>query len=168
MESANANGANSKKTVTLGDGDTTTRSAPDAESSAANTRTRPEDVQYAYNKTRQAFLASDLDIAVTHWRRLIGLLGTRRSNFTHGRGLWIAPCHGVHTFAMTFAIDVVYLDVDRTVVHLEENVRPWRVTPVLMNACSVLELPLHTIFSTGTSVGDNIELAIESGNKVAA
>jgi hypothetical protein len=64
----------------------------------------------AFNQTRQAYLATALAVADTHWTRLRGLLGLRSSDFRNGCGLWIVPCHGVHTLGMGFPIDVVYLD----------------------------------------------------------
>lgn len=117
-----------------------------------------ETQKYAFNRTRQSFLATDLAVADTHWTRLKGLLGTPREKFGSGRGLWIVPSHGVHTFAMRYPLDVVYLDEQSVVVHLEENVRPWRVTQVRTDAATVLELPRHTIWSTHTEVGDVIEI----------
>jgi uncharacterized membrane protein (UPF0127 family) len=65
----------------------------------------------------------------------------------------------VHTFAMRFPIDVVYLDDDKVVVYLEENLKPWRVAPVRLRAASVLELPGSTLRPTQTSIGDKIEIA---------
>jgi uncharacterized membrane protein (UPF0127 family) len=104
-------------------------------------------------------------VADTHWKRLIGLIGTRPEDFLSGGGLWIVPCHGVHTYAMRFALDVVYLSSDNRVLHLEENVRPWRMTPIITEAHSVLELPPHTIFQTGTAVGDHIEFQVPTTEK---
>jgi uncharacterized membrane protein (UPF0127 family) len=113
---------------------------------------------YAFNRTRQAFVARDLDIADTHWTRIKGLLGTKPSEFAFGRGLWILPCHGVHTIAMRYDIDVVFLDENLVVVHVEENVKPWRLTSIRTDAVSVIELPSHTIWNTQTRVGDVIEI----------
>jgi uncharacterized protein len=118
----------------------------------------------AFNRTRESFLATDLRIADTHWTRLIGLLGTTRERFITGRGLWILPCHGVHTFAMRFPIDVVYLDAHKRVVHIEENVKPWRITPIRMEAASILELPSHIVWDTRTEVGDSIEM-VDAGQQ---
>ena len=73
----------------------------------------------AFNQTRQLFLATSLATAQTHWSRLVGLLGASEDDFRNGCGLWIRPCRGVHTLAMRFPIDVVYLDPAGTVVHLE-------------------------------------------------
>src|SRR5437879_6742412 len=99
----------------------------------------------AFNRTRQVFLATTLALANTHWSRLRGLLGTSPGDFRNGCGLWIVPCRGVHTLAMRFPIDVVYLDGARTVVHVECNLLPWRFAPIRMQAASVLELPSQTV-----------------------
>jgi len=83
----------------------------------------------AFNLTRQLYLATDLSIADTHWSRLIGLLTTSPGDFGNGRGLWIRPCRGVHTLAMRFPIDVLYLNRSGKVVYLEHNLPPWRLSP---------------------------------------
>jgi uncharacterized membrane protein (UPF0127 family) len=85
---------------------------------------------------------------------------TDAGSFPAGQGLWIVPSRGVHTFAMRFPIDVIYLDSDKVVVHLEENLKPWRLAPVRLKATSVLELPCRTLSSTQTAIGDKIEIAL--------
>jgi uncharacterized membrane protein (UPF0127 family) len=122
---------------------------------------------YALNLTRQAYLCTRLSTALTHWTRLRGLIGTARHDFTTGSGLWIAPCHGVHTFAMSFPIDVLYLDSQDEVIHLEANLKPWRFAPVLSRAKSVLELPTGCISATGTACGDKIKIVANGAAEVA-
>jgi uncharacterized protein len=114
----------------------------------------------AFNQTRQAYLATALAVADTHWTRLRGLLGLRSSDFRNGSGLWIVPCHGVHTLGMGFPIDVVYLDRVMTVIHIQHDLQPWRFAPVRTQAASVLELPCRTAAETRTAVGDRIEITI--------
>jgi uncharacterized protein len=121
----------------------------------------------AFNQTRQRYLATELAVADTHWSRLRGLLGSSEADFLNGGGLWIRPCRGVHTLAMRFAIDVVYLDHSSKVIHIEHNLRPWRFAPVRVQARSVLELPSHTASSTGTMLGDRIEIKMRSGGSIA-
>jgi uncharacterized protein len=116
---------------------------------------------YALNRTRNAYLATRVRLAATHWSRFRGLMGTDAARFPAGEGLWIVPCHGVHTFAMRFPIDVVYLDRGKVVVHIEENLKPWRLAAVCMSAASVLELPGQTLNSTRTAIGDEIEISVE-------
>ncbi len=123
---------------------------------------------HAFNCTRQVYLATELALANTHWSRLRGLLGSSDQEFRHGRGLWITPCRGVHTLAMRFPIDVVYLDRGGAVVHLEQSLPPWRFAPVRLAAASVIELPRQTVASTGTLVGDKIEIKVSAGSGVSS
>lgn len=114
----------------------------------------------AFNLTRQAYLATSLAVANTHWTRLRGLLGLRDDDFQNGAGLWIVPCHGVHTLGMGFPIDVVYLDRSLTVIDVQTGLKPWRFAPVRRQATSVLELPCRTTAETKTLVGDKIEITL--------
>jgi uncharacterized protein len=120
----------------------------------------------AFNQTRQAYLATALAVANTHWTRLRGLLGLRSSDFRNGSGLWIIPCHGVHTLGMGFPIDVVYLDDAMTVIDIQCDLQPWRFAPVRTKAASVLELPCRTAAETRTAVGDKIKITIEKEGRV--
>ena len=122
---------------------------------------------YALNLTRQAYLATRLSAALTHWTRLRGLIGTNQGAFTTGGGLWIAPCRGVHTFAMSFPIDVLYLDFQDVVIHVETNLKPWRLAAVKAKARSVLELPSGCIATTGTACGDKIKIVLIGASEVA-
>lgn len=115
---------------------------------------------FAFNRTRRAYLATQLSVAGTHWSRLRGLMGAAAANFRAGQGLWIVPSHGVHTLAMRFPIDVVYLNGDQVVIYAKPNLKPWRLAPVRMGAASVLELPRNTLNSTGTVIGDYIEIEL--------
>jgi uncharacterized membrane protein (UPF0127 family) len=115
----------------------------------------------AFNRSRQVFLATELAVAETHWSRLVGLLATCPDDFRNGCGLWIRPCKGVHTLAMRFPIDVLYLDRAGTVVHVEHNLQPWRFSPIRRQAASVLELPSHTLANTDTALGDSIEIKLK-------
>lgn len=116
---------------------------------------------YAFNRTRASYLATDLVIARTHWSRFRGLMATDSSRFCRGQGLWINPCHGIHTFAMRFPIDAVYLDRDQVVIHMEEGLKPWRLAAVRVHAASVLELPMGTIDESQTVLGDHVDIFLE-------
>jgi len=113
---------------------------------------------FVYNKTRETFVATEARVADGYFSRLLGLLGKTKRWARPGRGLWIVPSHGVHTIGMLFTLDLVFLDKKRSVVHVEEHVRPFRISAVGLKFHSVLELPPHTIFRTGTQVGDQLEI----------
>jgi uncharacterized protein len=114
---------------------------------------------YVYNKTRETFVATEALLADSYLRRLVGLLGKTRRWAQLGRGLWIVPSRGVHTIGMLFPIDLIFLGKDKQVVHVEEYVRPFRISKVSLKATSVLELPTHTIYRSGTKIGDQLEIA---------
>jgi uncharacterized membrane protein (UPF0127 family) len=116
---------------------------------------------YAFNRTRTTYLATNLLIASTHWSRFRGLMATDSSRFIRGQGLWINPSRGIHTFAMRFPIDAVYLDRDRIVIHIEEDLNPWRMAAVRIQAASVLELPTGTVRESKTVVGDQVDISFE-------
>src|ERR1700734_916670 len=114
---------------------------------------------YVYNKTRETFVATEALLADSYLRRLVGLLGKTKRWATLGRGLGIVPSRGVHTIGMLFPIDLLFLSKEKEVVHVEEYVRPFRISKVSLKATSVLELPAHTVYRTGTQVGDRMEIA---------
>jgi uncharacterized membrane protein (UPF0127 family) len=113
---------------------------------------------YAFNRTRATYLATELLIARTHWTRFRGLMATDAARFRPGQGLWISPCRGVHTLAMRFPIDVVYLDRERIVIHLEQGLKPWRMAAILIRAASVIELPAGMIEDSQTVLGDQVDI----------
>ena len=120
---------------------------------------------YVYNKTRETFVATEATVADSYVTRLIGLLGKSKRWAQLGRGLWIVPSRGVHTIGMLFPIDLIFLSKQKEVVHVEEHVRPFRVSRVSLRATSVLELPAHTIYRSRTQVGDQLEIArLKNGN----
>lgn len=69
---------------------------------------------------------------------------------------------------MNFPIDVAYLDSGKIVVHVEHNLCPWRIARVSRRAASVLELPARTLASTGTQIGDAIDITWRDSGKVPA
>jgi uncharacterized membrane protein (UPF0127 family) len=113
---------------------------------------------FVFNKTKQTFLAYRVEVADSILKRLVGLLGRRSLDLDCG--LWIIPSRGIHTVGMLFDIDVVFLNKQLRVVGLRELVRPYSISPLVFAADSVLELPSHTIFRSGTEIGD--ELVISS------
>jgi uncharacterized membrane protein (UPF0127 family) len=106
------------------------------------------------NITRQTEIGAGIEIADTAARRNRGLLG--RTGLEPGEGLWIVPCEAVHTFAMKFPLDLIYLDRNRRVVKIRGNVGPGRISGAL-RAHSVIELPTGAIAASQTQRGDILE-----------
>jgi uncharacterized membrane protein (UPF0127 family) len=122
-------------------------------------RSSPEMRLSVFNLTRQTELAQSVGVADHGAQRRKGLLGRKR--IAAGEGLWIVPCESVHTFGMQFAIDLIYLDRDRRVRKIREEVVPWRVSACL-TAHSVLELASGSIRRAQTEPGDKLEFCCSS------
>lgn len=106
------------------------------------------------NATRGTQLGDRIETADRGPRRRKGLLG--RSGLPPGEGLWIVPCEAVHTFAMCFPIDLVYLDRKRRVLKVRHSVPPGRISACL-RAHSVIELPAGTARQAQVQPGDLLE-----------
>jgi uncharacterized protein len=119
---------------------------------------------FVYNLTKETFLAYRVKVADSILTRLVGLIGKR--SLEPQSGLWIVPSCGIHTLGMLFDIDVIYLNRDLKVVGVHELVPPFWMTPINLQAESVLELPSHSIFKSRTEVGD--QLVISSSDSMTA
>lgn len=116
-------------------------------------------IAVAYNETRGMHLATQLEVADSASLRRKGLMG--RESLAMGSGLWIYPCESVHTFAMRFAIDLVYLDRNFVVKKVRSSVPPRRLS-ACFTARSVIELPAGVVEATETKAGDRISIQREN------
>ena len=98
-------------------------------------------------------ILSSVQKTETAWERTKGLLG--RQALRDSEGLLIAPCNSIHTFFMTFPLDVIYLDREDKVVKLIEKLMPWRVSGCFRSA-KVLEVGSRFIITSGIKVGDQL------------
>lgn len=71
-------------------------------------------------------------------------------------GLLIDPCASVHTLAMAYAIDVVYLDADMRVVKQVDALKPWR-----MSACKAAKMTLELAAGQAQALGVRVDLKFQ-------
>jgi len=72
------------------------------------------------------------------------------------QALWLTPCNSIHTVAMKYDLDLIYLDRHNTICKLVENVKPWRVSGCL-KAKVTIELPAGSIKQFRVQYGDRCE-----------
>jgi hypothetical protein len=106
------------------------------------------------NETRAAILAERVFAATSFFARLRGLIGHRALD--PGAALWIRPCQQVHTHFMRDAVHVLFLDDELRVVCAVESLRPWRISPWVRRARSVLEFSARVPLAAGA--GDRLAL----------
>lgn len=74
----------------------------------------------------QQVLIRNLRVADTWKSRKRGLLDS--AELHSGEGLLLTPCNSVHTFGMSYALDVVYVGYNRRIVRCLHQVCPRRVS----------------------------------------
>ena len=88
-------------------------------------------------------VAFNVTLADTFVSRLVGLL--KHKKLEDGEGLLINRCKQVHTFGMKFSIDALFLSRDGEILHIEDDIRPGRVSRHIKKAHQVLELKAGTV-----------------------
>jgi uncharacterized membrane protein (UPF0127 family) len=106
------------------------------------------------NRTKETVVCEEGRLADTFSTRLFGLLGM--SELREGQGLLIRPSSGVHTFGMSFPIDIVALDRMNRVVGVWSRIGPWRIRGVGWRTRCVLELPPGQAERSRIGVGDEL------------
>jgi uncharacterized membrane protein (UPF0127 family) len=103
-----------------------------------------------------AIVADALEAALDSASRRKGLLG--RDGLPEGAALVIAPTNAVHTFAMRFPIDVVFVRRSGVVAKVRHAMPRGRMSASLL-AFAVIELPAGAAGRAGVRAGDRLELA---------
>jgi uncharacterized membrane protein (UPF0127 family) len=106
--------------------------------------------QMCEEKTGRVIVAR-LESADTLWKQTVGLLG--RKGLAADAGMWLEPCNGIHTFAMRFPLDVLFLDASYVLLRAVARVAPWRICGPIWKARVVVELPAGTIAKQKIQIG---------------
>ena len=107
-----------------------------------------------FNRTRESFLGLRVAPADT-WQLGLRALSEKRG-VTPEDGVWLVPSRGVHTIGVLCAIDLIYLDSANRVLHLVEQLGPFRVPPIKIKCASILALRSRAIYFSYTQIGDEL------------
>jgi uncharacterized membrane protein (UPF0127 family) len=102
----------------------------------------------------ERLIASRVIKAESFFSRLFGL--TVRRKLKAGEGFYIEYCRSIHTFWMRYSIDAVFLDRNNKIIAVYNNIGPFRVTQIIKNSFSVLEMCSGSIDRASLSIGDVI------------
>jgi len=98
--------------------------------------------------------------AKSFFARFIGLLGLdmRKSK----KALLIPKCSQIHTMGMSSSIDVVWLNQEGRILHIQEEVIPNRLTRNIHSAVSVIELPPGSIKKYHITPGEYLSVKTDA------
>jgi uncharacterized membrane protein (UPF0127 family) len=100
-------------------------------------------------------LVPKLGVAEKFLARTKGLIGCK--HLPEGCALWIPHCNAVHTFFMSFTIDLIFLDRRMIVRKTISRLRPWRLTLPAWGATSVIELRGGFLDKHPIAVGEQLQ-----------
>ena len=101
----------------------------------------------------QIVLAEKVETAFSILKRMKGLMF--RPTMAASTAMLLAPCPQIHTCFMKFSLDVLFLAEDGTVLYVMENLKPWRLSPIVGRAVQTLEMPAGTLQGR-VKVGDRV------------
>ena len=107
------------------------------------------------NERTGLIVCTTLEPAFESRARRRGLLG--RDALERHTAMVLAPCQSIHTWFMRFAIDVLFVRKDGTVVKVVPNVVPWRIA-IGLRAFAVIELAAGVAEQSNTRAGDRLGL----------
>jgi uncharacterized membrane protein (UPF0127 family) len=111
---------------------------------------------FALTNTRNnRIVARTLLTAFDSASRRKGLLD--HDSLADGCAMIIAPTSAIHTFAMRFAIDVMFVSKDGRVLKVRRDVKPRRIAAA-WRAFAVVELPVGAIERSDTRPGDRLQV----------
>ncbi len=104
------------------------------------------------NVSKGTVVAEDVAVVRSFWGRFRGLM--LRREMALGEAILIEPSASIHTAFMRFPIDVVFLDREKQVVKVAENVRPFWAA--LSRGHSALELNAGSAGKANVVEGDRL------------
>lgn len=108
------------------------------------------------NKRNNELIGDKIISGDTMLLRFVGLMGKKSLN--DGEGLLLIPCNSIHMMFMKISLDIVFINKNNTIIHLIENIKPWRISPIIFKSHSVLELPVNSIKSKDLKINDELEI----------
>jgi len=114
-------------------------------------------------KERTFRLVDRMILADSFWKRLKGLLGTEA--LPEDTGLLLKPCRQIHTWWMKYPIDVLYLDSQGNVLHIDPEVPPNKWKKPVTDAAMVLEVNAGLCRKKNVEIGQKIDFLMRKEGK---
>lgn len=105
------------------------------------------------SKENGEIVASKVKVAKSFEDRLIGLMF--KSPLVEFDSLLILKCNSIHTCFMKYPLDIIFLDKDYKIKKIYRNLKPWRMTRLVLGACQVLEMEAGKL-PANLSIGEKL------------
>jgi uncharacterized membrane protein (UPF0127 family) len=106
------------------------------------------------NLTRDVVIAERPEVAVSFGQRARGMIGRRFGAFD---AMILPACGAVHTFFMTQALDLIFVDNSGRVLALRADVPPWRaLISGPGGTATTIELPAGSLQKIRVEVSDQL------------
>ena len=94
-------------------------------------------------KKKDLILSENVLTANSFYTRVMGLMF--KKSISKNESLLIEPCNSIHTCFMNFSIDILFISKKNEVVHVIENMVPWRFSSIYFRSKKVVEFPGGTL-----------------------
>ena len=111
-------------------------------------------IQGSATDNNTTVIALKVYLACGFFKRLMGLLAFRP--LKESEGLLIKDCRSIHTMWMRYSIDIIFINKRGRVTAIYEDMAPFRFSPYIREASSVLELKAGSAGRTSIRIGDII------------
>ena len=108
------------------------------------------------NKTKKKLLAKEVEFCKTELSKIKGLMFTKRIKKALIFVFRKESLQHIHMFFVWYPIDVLWLDKNKKIVQLKENLKPFRIILAKKPAQYIIELEDGTIRETKTELDDII------------
>ncbi len=107
-------------------------------------------------KLKLSINGSPIGLTVFEAKTFIGKLKGFMFSARPSYGLLLESTNSIHTFFMSFAIDVLFLTNNNRIVKIKNNLKPWRMIYPVFSASKTLELPEGIIDISHLKIGDTL------------
>lgn len=109
------------------------------------------------NLRNNMVISSNPITAVSLYMRTRGMIG-RKFQPNLFDSMVFEHCSSVHTCFMSIPLDLIFTDRNNVVTKVVKNVAPWRLAFGAKSSYKVIELPVGVIETTGTTIGDVLQI----------
>lgn len=114
-----------------------------------------------WNLTKKKIVARRPICALSFITRARGMIAR---DFREFDAMVFPNCKAIHTMFMTKRIDVIFVDAENRVCEIRKRLSPWLPIVKSRTAVTVVEMPSGAIDSSGTEIGDILDLNSEICN----